>query len=106
MRSGEAEDLNVQSDDYKFFSQDPTPLRGSKKLLALFPPGTEPTGRAKPEIWTDWAKFEAAAKDFQDAAPKLVPAAKSGVANQIPAARGAVGKTCGACHKPFRKPES
>ena len=78
----------------------------SKKLLALFPPGTEPTGRAKPEIWTDWAKFEAAAKDFQDAAPKLVPAAKSGDAKQIAAALGDVGKTCGGCHKPFRKPES
>jgi cytochrome c556 len=79
----------------------------SKELLTWFPEGSMggDDSRAKPEIWTDWAGFEAKAKDFQAAVPALVAASKTGDKAQIGAALGAVGKTCGGCHKPFRKPK-
>lgn len=61
--------------------------------------------RAKPEIWGDWDAFTKASDDFAMATGDLVEAAKSGDAGQIGAALGAVGKTCGGCHKPFRAPK-
>src|SRR5262245_32378560 len=36
------------------------------KIPGLFPQGsTDPKSRAKPEIWTNWAKFEESAKKLQ-----------------------------------------
>ncbi len=81
-------------------------VRLSKGILSLFPEGSGgEKSRAKPEIWGDWANFEKAALAFQAAVPGLVPAAKSGDVVRIGAAVGAVGKTCGGCHKPYRKPK-
>ena len=80
----------------------------SKVLLEWFPEGSMggDDSRAKAEIWTDWDGFKKAAMDFEAAAPGLVAAAKTGDRGQIGAALGAVGKTCGGCHKPYRKPKS
>jgi cytochrome c556 len=79
----------------------------SKELVKWFPEGSGgETTRAKPEVWTDWAGFEKAAMNFQDTAPKLVEAAKTGDKAQIGAALGAVGKTCGGCHDSYRKPKT
>ena len=78
----------------------------SKGILVLFPEGSGGgKSRAKPEIWSDWAGFTKAAKNFQAAAPGLVAAAKTGDSAKIGAAVKAVGKTCGGCHKPFRAPK-
>ena len=78
----------------------------SHAMIGLFPAGSaDAKSRSKPEIWSDWAGFEKAANDFKAAAPALVTAAMSGDRGQIGAALGAVGKTCGGCHKPFRKPK-
>lgn len=60
---------------------------------------------AKAEIWTDWKGFEMAISDFEVAAKKLQAAAASGDAAAMgPAMRG-LGKSCGGCHKTFRKPK-
>ena len=67
--------------------------------------GSEAT-RAKDEIWRDTAGFEAAVKAFQAAAAKLTEAAEAGDAGAVGAALGGVGKTCGGCHRAFRKPRS
>ena len=78
--------------------------------LARMMPDTFPEGtadgdtRAKPEIWQDWAKFTAAAKALETAAMDLAAVADSGDAAAIGQGLGAVGGTCGGCHKPFRKP--
>jgi cytochrome c556 len=82
-------------------------LEKSGKLLSWFPQGSggENT-RAKPEIWSDWAGFEQKAKAFEAAVPALVAATKTGDKAQIGAALGAVGKACGGCHEPFRKPKT
>ena len=60
---------------------------------------------AKPEIWSDWAGFEEAIADYESAARTLAAAADGDDPSAVgPAMRG-LGKSCGGCHKPFRKPK-
>lgn len=69
-----------------------------------FTPGSDqgaPT-KAKPEIWTEPAKFKQYQTDLQAATPKLVAAAKTGDINAIKPAFNDVGKACGNCHDDFR----
>jgi cytochrome c556 len=76
----------------------------SKLPYTAFGPGTD-TGdtRAKPNVWSDNAKFTAAATKMQEEMAKLNVAAKSGNLGQIKAAFGPVGGACKACHDDFRK---
>jgi len=60
---------------------------------------------AKPEIWSDWAKFEAAIADFEKAANGLATAAQGSDGAAIGAAVRALGDSCTGCHDPFRKPK-
>ena len=71
-------------------------------ILAVFPKNSQ-GGRAKPEIWSQPDKFAAAAKALQGATPGLVAAVQTLDPAKIGKALGAVGKTCGGCHKPFRE---
>lgn len=73
--------------------------------FTAFGEGTDKGGntKAKPEIWKDTAKFQAAAKDMQAQMVKLDAAAKSGNLDTIKAAFGETGKTCKACHDDFRE---
>ena len=76
----------------------------SKKILALFPPGsTDPKSRAKPEIWTDWAKFETNAKNLDANAGALAAAASSG--GDVKGASQTLFGTCKSCHDAFRTPD-
>ncbi len=77
----------------------------SKLPFTAFGEGTDKGGntKAKPEIWKESDKFQAAAKDFQDQAAKLDAAAKSGNLDAVKAAFGDTGKTCKACHDNFRE---
>ena len=78
----------------------------SLMLDDIFPPGSDVgDSRAKPEIWQQWDKFKAAIKAYQDASVILVQAAESGDMGAVGAAMDGVGKSCGGCHKPFRKPK-
>jgi cytochrome c556 len=77
----------------------------SKLPFTAFGEGTDkgaPT-RAKPEIWTNRADFDAKAKTYQDEVIRLQAAAKTGNLDQIKAAFGAVGDTCKACHDKYQK---
>jgi cytochrome c556 len=76
----------------------------SKLPYAGFVEGTA-TGdtRAKPEIWTERAKFDLAASKMQEEVVKLNVAAKSGNLDQIKLAFGAAGQSCKACHDNYRK---
>ena len=76
----------------------------SKLPFTAFGQGTNvgKTG-AKPNIWTDQAKFTAAATKMQDEMAKLNAAAKTGNLEQIKTAFGATGAACKACHDDFRK---
>jgi cytochrome c556 len=60
---------------------------------------------AKPEIWLKPDEFRAAIDDFASAADALEDAADDGDPDQIQAAFKALGKSCGGCHKPFRRPK-
>lgn len=59
--------------------------------------------RAKPEIWSNEAKFKAAADTTQKAVAALSVAAKAGSLDQVKVAFGEVGKSCKGCHDDFRK---
>ena len=77
----------------------------SKLPWAGFGEGTDKgaTTRAKPEIWTDNAKFKAASEKMQGEMVKLVAATKTGNLDTIKTAVGATGGSCKACHDDFRK---
>lgn len=59
--------------------------------------------KAKPEIWSDGAKFKAASEKMQAEMSKLAMVAKGGNIDAIKAQVGATGGTCKACHDDFRK---
>ncbi|HMO44838.1 MAG TPA: cytochrome c [Rubrivivax sp.] len=71
--------------------------------FTAFGPGTDvgKTG-AKRVIWTERAKFDAAAKKMQDEMVKLNAAAKTGNLEQIKTAFGPTAAACKACHDDFR----
>lgn len=60
---------------------------------------------AKPEVWQDWDKFVAAAETLQEEGAKLADIAAGGDMAAIGAQVKNLGKACGDCHKPFRKPK-
>lgn len=76
----------------------------SAMILDIFPAGSGEGTAALPSIWQDWPKFEAATKALETAANGLVVAAGGSDMAAIRTAAGAVGKACGGCHEPFRKP--
>ena len=79
-------------------------LMMSKLPFVAFGEGTDkgaPT-RAKPEVWSNNAKFKAAAEKMQGEMVKLEAAAKSGNFDAVKAAAGAVGGACKGCHDDFR----
>ena len=60
---------------------------------------------AKPEIWQEWDKFVAAAQKLGEESGKLGVVAKAGDQEALAAQIKATGKSCGGCHKPYRKPK-
>ena len=78
----------------------------SQLVPHLFPKDTdnfsEPNTYARPEIWEEQAKFDAAVKAFQAASAKLVQIAEAGDPSAYGGGLQELGKACGACHKPFR----
>ena len=76
----------------------------SKLPWAAFGEGTDQGGntKAKPEIWSDNAKFKDAAEKMQAEVVKLAAAAKTGKLDDLKTAVGATGGTCKNCHDSFR----
>jgi cytochrome c556 len=78
----------------------------SKLPWAAFGPGTDkgaiPT-RAKPEIWTDQAKFKENSDKLQAETTKLAAAAKTGNLDALKVAFTATAGACKTCHDAFRK---
>lgn len=74
----------------------------TKKIVTLFPAGTgrevNPDTRAKPEIWSQRAEFEATAKTLADEAEKLAVVAATKNIDAILAQVGPTGQACGGCH--------
>lgn len=75
-----------------------------ERYPAMFPAGSEsPLSRAKPNVWTDKAKFDERNAAARTAALALAAAAKEG--SDLKAPSGALFKKCKACHEEFREPE-
>ena len=69
-------------------------------MTKLFPEGSlDKPSIAKPNIWRDWAKFEALAMDLEMAAQAIVDDPEK---ITEPANFKAISSTCSGCHKPFR----
>jgi cytochrome c556 len=78
-----------------------------KKLDSLWGKDTTAAvakSRAKDDIWTNPAEFQAQEKLFADATAKLDAAAKAGDMTALKAAYDDTGKVCGSCHGKFRGP--
>lgn len=76
----------------------------SKLPFAGFIEGSQVANtKAKPEVWTDRARFDAGAVKMQEATARLSAAAKSGSLDQIKAAFGPAAQACKACHDDFWK---
>lgn len=72
--------------------------------FTAFGPGTNVARtEAKPNVWTEQAKFKGAADKMLAEVSKLQAAARTGDEAQIKAAVGNTAKTCKACHDDFRK---
>jgi cytochrome c556 len=77
-------------------------------LAGMLPEGFIPNSAvagsaALPDIWTNMADFQQKAADLQNAAQALATAASS---QGFEASKGmvqAVGSSCGACHRPYRR---
>ena len=100
----------VVKGDVSFTSHVPAQARAlhdmSLLIGDLFPAGTDVgVTRAKPEIWQQPEKFAAAIKTLQARSADLLAAAESGDMGTVGAKLGPLGKACGGCHKPFRKPK-
>ncbi len=65
---------------------------------------TEGKTDSKPDVWKDWDKFVTVAKKLTEKSGKLA-AIEAGDWEALGAQVKATGKTCGGCHKPFRKPK-
>jgi cytochrome c556 len=69
-----------------------------------FGPGTDKgETRAKPEVWSEQAKFKGAADKMQAEITKLAAAAKTGKVDALKTAFGPAAQSCKACHDDFRK---
>ena len=97
----------ARGDDVKTLAFAAGALAGWGKVIpTMFPSGsTTPESEALPEIWSDRAGFEAAAANMAAASAKLAELAKAGDTAGFATQFGEVGKSCGACHTKFRKPE-
>ncbi len=73
-------------------------------LKGYFPAGTETGGntKARPEIWTNRAEFDASADSYTAAIDKLLVLAQAGDTAGLTAQLAAAGATCGACHRNFK----
>jgi len=73
-----------------------------RKIPSLFPPGTGRDAglktRAKPEIWSERAEFEANAAKLATETEKLGDIAKGGDIEAVKAQVAVVGQACAACH--------
>ncbi len=91
--------------DAKVAAEDAALLDTIDKLpFVAFIDGSDMGGntRAKPEIWKERAKFDAAAVKLQQEVAKLNAAAKTGSLDAIKGAVGGVGQSCKGCHDDYQ----
>lgn len=97
----------ARGDDVKTLVLPASAIAGwGKAIPAMFPPHSDtPESEALPNVWSDRAGFEAAAAKMSAAAATLAALGKAGDTAGFATQYGELGKTCGACHTTYRKPE-
>ncbi len=77
----------------------------NRLFFAGFTPGSDmvANSRAKPEIWTDQAKFKQYADRLNTEVASLVAASRGGDVAATKSAFGSVAQTCKGCHDDFRR---
>jgi len=79
----------------------------SLNITKTFPensgPSNSPNTKSLDNIWSEKEIFSDAMKNSIEKAQNLVLAAESNNKENIAKSLGALGKTCGSCHKKFRK---
>ena len=80
----------------------PAEFVGSLPWAAFGPDTDLGDTKAKPEIWSNKAKFDDYAKKLEAELGKLSAAAKTGNLDTIKVAVNAVGNACKSCHDDFR----
>jgi cytochrome c556 len=95
----------IKADDKKAVAPEADAIAAkAEKITGLFPEGsTHPHSRAKPEIWQDWKKFEAAAAQLHKDALELAKVARAG--GDAGAASRQMFGACKSCHDSFRVPD-
>ncbi len=68
--------------------------------------GIPKMSRAMPAIWQNMADFKMKAQALQDAAKGVVDSAQSGGVDGSKGTVQQLGRTCGDCHRVYRKPEN
>ena len=78
----------------------------AEHIPSMFPQGSlTDKSKAKPEVWTKWSEFDAAAKKMVAESVKLRDTARSKDAAATEAVMKDFGRNaCGSCHTPFRVP--
>jgi len=96
-KAGNIEGIAVNAEALSIYSQ---------QIPGLFPAGSgTDKSKAKPEIWTKWPEFEAAAKNLGVQADKLRDAARAKNEQLTQDLVKDFGRqACGTCHTPFRQP--
>jgi cytochrome c556 len=90
------------------FAQQAAALKlAAAQAVSLFPANSiDGKSRAKPEIWSQPAKFKAARDNFITAVDKLDSAARNGDLDNIRKSYDSVASSCKACHDSFRGPKT
>jgi cytochrome c556 len=101
------EELRKDAPDTKLIASNAAVINAQAgQVPRWFPAGSGPEAgfktKAKPAIWSDSAKFGAAAAKFQTEAGKLQTVAAAGNVDAIKAQVRAVGGTCKGCHDSYR----
>ncbi len=101
------EELRKDAPDTKLIASNAAVINAQAgQVPRWFPAGSGPEAgfktKAKPAIWSDSAKFGAAAAKFQTEAGKLQTVAAAGNVDGIKAQVRAVGGTCKGCHDSYR----
>lgn len=85
-----------------------TLMRNAVMIPANTEEGTGPESgrtRARPEIWAQWEKFQAAADNLEDESKAVLDLAKAGNEAAARTRFAALEQACDGCHKPFMFPE-
>jgi cytochrome c556 len=81
--------------------------RWASVLPSMFPPSTSVTpSRARPEIWSNRADFEAKAAAFAAAATRLAELAQANDKEGFAAQHRATSATCAACNELYQAPQN